>query len=104
MGTLRLGFLCVILSSDLVSGFTLGSAIHVLTSQIKSLLGLSIQRRTGVFKIPLTYYDIFSNIGNSNVTAVIFSVITLSCLMIYNEVLKVSENAQFLYFRLIIKV
>ncbi|XP_021949610.1 prestin isoform X2 [Folsomia candida] len=88
MGTLRLGFLCVILSSDLVSGFTLGSAIHVLTSQIKSLLGLSIQRRTGVFKIPLTYYDIFSNIGNSNVTAVIFSVITLSCLMIYNEVLK----------------
>lgn len=53
MGFLRLGTLSVILSSDLVSGFTTGAAVHVFTSQIKNLLGLKLKRRVGVFKIPL---------------------------------------------------
>jgi solute carrier family 26 protein len=88
MGTFRLGFLCVLLSSDLVSGFTTGAAIHVLTSQVKNLLGLAIPRRNGIFKIPLTYYDILTHIKDSNLTAVIFSLVTLTSLILYNEVIK----------------
>ncbi|XP_021947719.1 prestin isoform X2 [Folsomia candida] len=88
MGTLRLGSLSVLLSAELVSGFTTGAAVHVLTSQIRNLLGLSLPRRNGLFKIPLTYVDIMWNFGNINVTAVLFSVFTISSLVIFNEVLK----------------
>lgn len=37
-----------------------------------------------------TYVDIMWNFGNINVTAVLFSVFTISSLVIFNEVLKVS--------------
>lgn len=56
MGTLRLGSLSVLLSAELVSGFTTGAAIHVLTSQIRNLLGLSLPRRNGLFKIPMVNF------------------------------------------------
>lgn len=47
----RLGVVSFLLSDTLVSGFTTGAAIHVLTSQIKDLLGLSLPPITGNFKI-----------------------------------------------------
>ena len=39
------------MSEYLVSGFTSGVAIHVVTSQMKHILGIRIQRHNGVFKI-----------------------------------------------------
>ncbi|CAG7728847.1 unnamed protein product [Allacma fusca] len=88
LGVLRLGAASLLLNSELVSGFTTGAAVHVLTSQVKSLLGLSIPKRTGIFKIILSYIDFGKNIQNSNVAAVVISVITISVLTVYNEFLK----------------
>lgn len=51
MYVLRLGIVSALLSETLVSGFTTGAAIHVLTSQIKDLLGLNIPRHKGFFVI-----------------------------------------------------
>lgn len=51
MGLLQLGSLSVFLSDMLVSGFTTGAAIHVMTSQVKYLFGLHIQRYSGPLKI-----------------------------------------------------
>ena len=51
MGVFQFGSLLVILSDSLVSGFTCGSAFHVLTSQVKSLFDLNIPKQSGVFKI-----------------------------------------------------
>lgn len=51
LGSLQLGSLCVFLSDMLVSGFTTGAAVHVLTSQIKYLFGIQVQRYSGPFKI-----------------------------------------------------
>lgn len=51
MHVLRLGVISTLLSDTLVSGFTTAAAIHVLTSQIKDLFGLDLQKRTGIFKI-----------------------------------------------------
>lgn len=52
MWALRLGVLSALLSEALVSGFTTAAAIHVLTSQIKDLLGLSLpSSSTGAFKV-----------------------------------------------------
>lgn len=51
MFVLRLGVLSSLLSECLVSGFTTGAAFHVLTSQIKDLLGLSLPKISGHFKL-----------------------------------------------------
>lgn len=48
---LHLGVASSLLSETLVSGFTTGAAIHVLTSQIKDLLGIKIQPITGYFEV-----------------------------------------------------
>lgn len=51
MFVLRLGVISSLLSETLVSGFTTGAAIHVLTSQVKDLLGIHLSRSVGNFKI-----------------------------------------------------
>lgn len=61
MGVFQLGSLSVFLSAELISGFTSGCAIHVLTSQMKNLLGLKGRRRTGIFKIPLVCQSCLCN-------------------------------------------
>jgi len=49
MFTLRLGAVSNLLSDNLVSGFTCASAFHVVSSQLKDLLGLEIDKRRGNF-------------------------------------------------------
>lgn len=51
MYLLQLGAVSALLSETLVSGFTTGAAIHVLSSQIKDLLGLNIPRFKGYFTV-----------------------------------------------------
>lgn len=51
MYVFRLGALSFLLSECLVSGFTTGAAIQVLTSQVKDLLGLQLPRLKGNFKM-----------------------------------------------------
>ena len=50
-GLLRLGSLVAILSEAMVSGFTTAAAVHVFSSQIKYLFGVSVPRTSGVFKL-----------------------------------------------------
>lgn len=47
----RLGIISSLLSETLVSGFTTGAAIHVVTSQIKDLLGIQLPTINGPFKL-----------------------------------------------------
>jgi MFS superfamily sulfate permease-like transporter len=44
MSILRLGAFSVLLSDVLVSGFTTGSSIHVVTSQLKNVFGLAVPK------------------------------------------------------------
>jgi len=88
LGVCRLGVLSVLLSDTLVSGFTTGAAVHVLTSQVKNLLGVKVQRYSGPLKIVYTYIDIFKNIGQSNPVAIGISVVSILVLSLYNEVIK----------------
>ncbi|VDP98229.1 unnamed protein product [Trichobilharzia regenti] len=53
MGLLRLGGLIRYFSVPMTSGFTVGVAVHVFTSQVKNVLGLKLPRFAGVFTIPL---------------------------------------------------
>lgn len=51
MYVLRLGIISSLLSETLVSGFTTGAGIHVLTSQVKDLLGIELETKTEYFKV-----------------------------------------------------
>lgn len=52
MFVFRLGMVSLLLSDALISGFTTGAAIHVLTSQTFDIFGLqSMKKRKGAFKL-----------------------------------------------------
>lgn len=51
MGLLRLGFVTIYLSESLTRGFTTGAAMHVFTSQIKHVFGISTGTYNGAFKL-----------------------------------------------------
>lgn len=51
MYILRLGIISSLLSETLVSGFTTGAAMHVLTSQVKDLLGIKLTGKSEYFQI-----------------------------------------------------
>ena len=56
----QLGFLTNYLSESLLNGFVNGCAVHVFTSQIKLLFGVSFTSYVGAFKIPKV--SAFSNL------------------------------------------
>ncbi|KAB7497897.1 Prestin [Armadillidium nasatum] len=87
-GLLSLGTLSVFLSDMLVSGFTTGCAIHVLTSQIPKLFGIDSESYQGVFKIPKTWWSILQNIWYSNPTTMVISLICFFILIVNNEFIK----------------
>ncbi|XP_025835704.1 sulfate transporter-like [Agrilus planipennis] len=88
MYTFRLGIASMLLSESLVSGFTTGAAVQVMTSQIKDLFGLSIEKMSGKFEVIYTYLNIFQNITTTNVTALLISTITIFILTLNNEIIK----------------
>lgn len=49
----RFGMMSLLLSESLVSGFTTGAAVGVLTSQVKDLLGVKLTPVNGKFEIVL---------------------------------------------------
>lgn len=51
MGILQVGFIVVYLSDTLVSGFTTAAAIHILVSQLKFVLGLTVPGISGPLSI-----------------------------------------------------
>lgn len=88
LGILQLGAMSVFLSDMLVSGFTTGAAVHVLTSQVKYFFGLSVTRYNGPLKIIYTYIELFSKLFEAQPASMITSLITVSVLVFNNEVLK----------------
>lgn len=88
MSIMRLGTLSTLLSEPLVSGFTTAAAVHVLISQLKDLLGVSIPRYKGAFKNIYSVRDIIEQVPNSNLTAIYTSAIVILFMIFMNEYLK----------------
>ena len=54
-GILQLGFITIFLSEALISGYTTGAAVQVLTSQLRYFVGLSssdVDVEPGAFELP----------------------------------------------------
>ncbi|GFR16150.1 sulfate transporter [Trichonephila clavata] len=85
MGIFHLGSLTVVLSDQLVSGFSSGAACHVATSQMKDLFGIHIGRYSGSLKLIYMLRDVFQNLVNTNTATVIVSAIALFVLAVFKE-------------------
>ncbi|CAD5116129.1 DgyrCDS5053 [Dimorphilus gyrociliatus] len=94
MSFLRLGGVTVLLSPALVSGFTTGAAVHVLTSQVKFLFDIRIPRHSGSLNIIYTYIDIIKKIPETNICAIIISIICIVILTIFKEVINPKFKAK----------
>ena len=49
MGAVKLGFVATFLSDPLISGFTTGSAVIVVISQLKHIFGIKVPQISGAF-------------------------------------------------------
>ena len=52
MAVFQLSFLTSFMSDQLVSGYTTGSAFHVLIAQFSKIIGVKLPRRKGLFMLP----------------------------------------------------
>ncbi|XP_066017113.1 prestin isoform X1 [Pocillopora verrucosa] len=81
MGVARLGFVVTFLSDPLISGFTTGSAVFVVISQLKHILGLKVPQITGPLASVKIFTYMMKNIPSANIGAVITGVLCLVLLI-----------------------
>ncbi|XP_075757856.1 solute carrier family 26 member 10-like isoform X2 [Pelodiscus sinensis] len=81
----QLGFLATYLSEPVVKAFTNGAALHVLVSQLPSLLGLPLPRSPGCFAIFKTLASVAWALPLTNVAELLISALCLALLLPIKE-------------------
>lgn len=91
-GILRLGFISVYMSEQLVSGFTTAASFYVFTSQFPYLLGLSLPYHAGPLALVNSYIDLAKHIEKTHYITLAISVCCILTLLFFklyvNEVIK----------------
>ena len=83
MALLGLGFLGVYFSDTFVSSYTCGSAVHVLISQLKSLLGIKLVNSfTGIGNLPKNVLAVLISLPSASWRTVLISVSCIAYLFI----------------------
>ncbi|XP_016956147.1 sulfate anion transporter 1 [Drosophila biarmipes] len=97
MAFLRLGTLSSLLSEPLVNGFTTAAACHVVTAQLKDVLGISVPRYKGAFKIIYSVIDVIKGVPETNLVNFGFCMAVIVFMMICNEIIKprLSKHCRF---------
>ncbi|XP_053091807.1 solute carrier family 26 member 6 isoform X2 [Pangasianodon hypophthalmus] len=86
LGLAQFGFVVMYLSEPLVCGYTTGTAIHVIVSQVKYALGIHPQRYSGPLSLIYTVLDVCSLLGETNIGTLVVSIVTIVGLIIAREV------------------
>ncbi|XP_061470671.1 solute carrier family 26 member 10-like isoform X1 [Rhineura floridana] len=86
MFTLHLGFLSTYLSEPVVKAFTSGAALHVVVSQLQSLLGLHLPRPAGCFTIFKTLASVVEALPLTNIAELLISGLCLAVLVPIKEI------------------
>lgn len=81
MGAARLGFVATFMSDPMISGFTTGSAVLVVISQVKHILGLKVPQFTGALAAPKVVIYMLKHIPSANVGSIITGVLCLAVLI-----------------------
>ncbi|XP_076357454.1 prestin-like isoform X2 [Tachypleus tridentatus] len=95
LGIFRLGFLTVFMSDEMVSGFVTGSAVHVLTSQMKPFTGIKFSSYSGPFNIILSWLALFANITSANYIVVLISLISILLLVAIKDFINIPFKDKF---------
>ncbi|XP_072309414.1 chloride anion exchanger-like [Eucyclogobius newberryi] len=85
MGVFQVGFVVLYLSDTLVSGFTTAAAVHILVSQLKFVLGLTVPGLSGPLSLVYTLEIIFTRIGSTNVCDVVISLVIIVLVFVVKE-------------------
>ncbi|XP_037318338.2 chloride anion exchanger-like isoform X2 [Pungitius pungitius] len=85
MGIFQVGFIVVYLSDTLVSGFTTAAAIHILVSQLKFVLGLTVPGINGPLSVIYTLKEIFDQITSTNICDLVMSIVIMMVVFIVKE-------------------
>ena len=88
LGLLRLGALNALLTDPLVSGFTTGAGIHVLTSQIKYIFGINMPKHIGPGRIVFSYVDLIKVMDSVNYVTLGMSIVSILILLSFDLVFK----------------
>ena len=84
LGLLRIGsFVSMYLSDQMISGFSCAASAFVFTSQLRHLTGVRYQFRSGIFNLPLAYYDLFNEWRNIHLLTIGTSVVTIFILCLF---------------------
>ncbi|KAI3389889.1 hypothetical protein SNEBB_003776 [Seison nebaliae] len=81
----RFGFISNYMSDPLVRGLTCGTAFHVLTSQIKPLLGLDVKKDAGTFQLPKNWIHFLKSLPKLNTATIVVSLISILILFSIKE-------------------
>ncbi|XP_076776531.1 solute carrier family 26 member 10 isoform X2 [Arvicanthis niloticus] len=85
MFVLQLGVLSTFLSEPVVKALTSGAALHVLVSQLPSLLGLSLPRHIGCFSLFKTLAAVLGALSQSSPAELTISALSLALLVPVKE-------------------
>ncbi|XP_052609501.1 solute carrier family 26 member 10 isoform X2 [Peromyscus californicus insignis] len=85
MFALQLGVLSTFLSEPVVKALTSGAALHVLVSQLPSLLGLSLPRQIGCFSLFKTLAAVLTALVRSSPAELTISALSLALLVPVKE-------------------
>ena len=85
MAVLQLGIVTSLMSTSMIVGFTMGAAVHIATSQLKSLFGVVIPGASGIGKAPVIWYQICQHLSEANIATVVTSILCLLTLAVLKE-------------------
>uniref|UniRef100_A0A8C4RWK4 Solute carrier family 26 member 3, tandem duplicate 2 n=1 Tax=Erpetoichthys calabaricus TaxID=27687 RepID=A0A8C4RWK4_ERPCA len=85
LGILQVGFIVIYLSQTLVSGFTCAAAVNVLISQLKFILGISIDSPSGPLSNIWVLRDIFTQLHKTNIADLVTSIIIMIVVFVVKE-------------------
>uniref|UniRef100_A0A452UV11 Solute carrier family 26 member 3 n=1 Tax=Ursus maritimus TaxID=29073 RepID=A0A452UV11_URSMA len=85
MGVLRFGFVVIYLSESLISGFTTAAAVHVLVSQLKFMLQLTVPAYSDPFSIFKVLNSVFTQLEKTNIADLVTSLIILLIVFVVKE-------------------
>ena len=87
MSVLKMSKVVVFLPISCISGFTTAAAFHIITSQVKFILGINIVTHKGIFKFVKLWKEIILRIPNTNICDLIISICCFIFLVSVKEII-----------------
>ncbi|CDW51824.1 Sulfate tra GLY and STAS and Sulfate transp domai n containing protein [Trichuris trichiura] len=81
-GLLRLGCLAQYFSDPLISGFTCGAAVHILCSQLFTVIGVEMIHYKVPWKLFAHIRDLVFNLPNCNIATLVSSIVAITTLSV----------------------